>query len=416
MVLVSAVVAWDDLSPKVESDFFFSQEDPQLQAAQEMARRFPSPEQVVIRIAAPDIASDAYLASIRDLTAALDTVAGISGVSSIATEDADRSPIWSRMLLTPDSLATNVIVSAYDPDPADLIPRLEAVWQPYDTAEFSIAVSGVPYVIELIRRNLQHDLLLFSSAAFLIFGSLVSVIYRDWRIVLGTTCTCLIACAATLAVTDLLHIKVGLLTANIAVIVFVLTLSHIVFLTSNWRRSCRETVTAASDPVAEAIRITFQASFWSMLTTLLGFLSLLIASAQPLRELGLAGAIGNLTAITVTYGVFPTFLRRAFIPTEAPTNGISHRIASFLPKTGGNRWLIAIGSVVLIAAAGLRHFNTDPTLLSYFAPGSELRIGLETIDGDGGSSSLDLAVVDPAGNLLDTEEFTRNMWALHEAL
>ncbi len=37
VVLVSAVVAWADLSPKVESDFFFSQEDPQLQAAQEMA-------------------------------------------------------------------------------------------------------------------------------------------------------------------------------------------------------------------------------------------------------------------------------------------------------------------------------------------------------------------------------------------
>ncbi len=416
VVLVAAVVAWADLSPKVESDFFFSQEDPQLQAVQEMARRFPAPEQVVIRIAAPDIARDTYLTSIRELTAELDTVAGVSGVSSIATEDERRSPIWRRMLLTPDSLATNIIVSAYDPDPADLIPRLEAVWQPYDEAEFSIAVSGVPYIIELIRRNLLHDLLLFSSAAFLIFGALVSVVYRDWRIVLGTIITCMTACAVTLAVTDVLDIKVGLLTANIAVIVFVLTLSHIVFLISNWRRSCHETATEASDPVSEAVRITFQASFWSMLTTLLGFLSLLIASAQPLRELGLAGAIGALTAITVTYGVFPTFLRKATTQTEAPTKGISYKIGSFLPETGGNRWLMAIGGVVLIAATGLRQFNTDPTLLSYFAPGSELRVGLETIDRDGGSSSLDVAVVDPGGNLLDTDEFNRKMWALQAAL
>lgn len=416
MVLVSAVVAWVDLNPRVESDFFFSQEDPQLQAAQEMALRFPAPEQVVIRIAAPDITSGAYSASIQELTAELDTVAGVSGVNSIATEDERHSPIWRRMLLTPDSQATNIIVSAYNPNPADLIPRLEAVWQSYDSAEFSMAVSGVPYVIELIRRNLLHDLLLFSSAAFLIFGALVSLVYRDWRIVLGTICTCLMACAVTLAITDLLHIKVGLLTANIAVIVFVLTLSHIVFLISNWRRSCLGTVTEARDPVAEAVRITYQASFWCMLTTLLGFLSLLIASAQPLRELGLAGAIGTLAAITVTYGVFPTFLRRATTPAAVPTNGISERIGTFLPKTGGNRWLLAIGGVVLLAATGLRQFNTDPTLLSYFSPGSELRTGLETIDRDGGSSSLDVAVVDPAGDLLDTDEFNRKMWALQEAL
>jgi predicted RND superfamily exporter protein len=421
VVLVSAVVVWTDLSPKVESDFFFSPTDPQLEAAQEMRRRFPSPEQVVIRVASSDMGSAAYRASIRELTAALDSVAGVSAVNSIATDDARRSPVWGRMLLTPDSTATNIIVSAHDPDPAELIPRLEAAWQPFETAEISIAVSGVPYVVELIRRNLLRDLVLFSSAALLIFGALVSAVYRDWRIVLGTVSTCLMACAATLGITHLFDIKVGLLTANIAVIVFVLTLSHIVFLVSNWRRCKEDAGEEGRYPVAAAVGITFQASFWCMLTTLLGFLSLLIASAQPLRELGLAGAIGTLTAITVTYGVFPTFLRRAGAAEapavdSSPMTGVFGRLGSFLPRRGGRRWLAAIGGVVLIAAIGLPRLNTDPSLLSYFAVGSELRDGLETIDRDGGSSSLDIAVADPNGMLLDTDEVNRKMWTLQEAL
>ena len=416
VVLVSAVVAWTDLSPKVESDFFFSPEDPQIEATREMRRRFPAPEQVVIRIASSDITSMAYQRSIRELTSALDTVTGVSAVNSIATEDERRSPIWRRMLLTPDSLATNIIVSAYDPDPEELVPRLEAVWQPYDTAETSIAVSGVPYVVELIRRNLLRDLVLFSSAAFLIFGALVSVVYRDGKIVLGTVSTCLTACAITLGITHLFDIKVGLLTANIAVIVFVLTLSHIVFLISNWRRSKEDPGAEGSDPVAEAVGITFQASFWCMLTTLLGFLSLLIASAQPLKELGLAGAIGTLTAITVTYGVFPTFLRKAGTVEGASEARLFGRLGSFLPRRGGKQWLAAIGGVVLVATFGLRQFNTDPSLLSYFAVGSELRDGLETIDRDGGSSSLEVAVADPNGMPLDTDDFNRKMWALQEAL
>jgi predicted RND superfamily exporter protein len=416
VVCVSAVLFWIDLSPRVESDFFFSPEDPQLQAAQEISRRFPAPELVVIRAEAPDIRSDEYAELVRNLTAELDTVTGVAGVTSMANEDERRSPVWSRLLLTPEDRATNIIVSAYDPDPADFIPRLEAVWEPYESEFSSLDVSGVPYVIELIRRNLLRDLIIFSSAAFLIFGALVSVVYRDWRIVLGTISTCLTACAVTLFVTNLLDIKIGLLTANIAVIVFVLTLSHIVFMTSNWRRCCQEPEEHTVDPVSAAVRITLQASFWCMLTTLLGFLSLLIATARPLRELGIAGAIGTLTAIFVTYGLYPTFLRCIPKSSRRSARSFFGKIGSFLPEANGNRWLVAIVAFVLVAGVGLRQFNTDPSLLSYFAPGSELRDGLEKIDSDGGSSPLNIVVKDPAGTTIDTDEFNQKMWALQNAL
>ena len=36
---VLVVLLWVDLSPRVESDFFFSRDDPQLRAMQEMERR-----------------------------------------------------------------------------------------------------------------------------------------------------------------------------------------------------------------------------------------------------------------------------------------------------------------------------------------------------------------------------------------
>ncbi len=415
-VCVSAVIFWIDLSPRVESDFFFSPEDPQLRVAQEISRRFPAPEMILIRAEAPDINSDEYENLVRDLTAALDTVAGVSAVTSMATEDGRRSPVWSRLLLTPEDRATNIIVSAYNPDPADLIPRLEAVWEPFDSPNFSLDVSGVPYVIELIRRNLLRDLVLFSSAAFLIFGTLVTVVYRNWRIVLGTISTCLTACAVTLFVSHLLDIKIGLLTANIAVIVFVLTLSHIVFMTSNWRRCCQEPEEHNADPVGAAVRITLQASFWCMLTTLLGFLSLLIATARPLRELGIAGAIGTLTAIIVTYGIYPTFLRCIPQTGRESARRFFGKIGSFLPEAYGNRWLVAIVCVVLVAAVGLRQFNTDPSLLSYFAPGSDLRDGLALIDSDGGSSPLNVVVRDPSGITIDTDEYNRKLWALQNAL
>ncbi|UCD23903.1 MAG: MMPL family transporter [Gemmatimonadota bacterium] len=414
---VLGVLKWIDLSPRVESEFFFSREDPQLQALQEMERRFPSPEQLIVRAEAPDIAAPNYISSIRDLTSALAEIRGVTSVNSITNEDAANSPLWQRLLLNPGQSTTNLIVQVPDPDPAALVPQLEAVVADFETPEFLLEVSGVPYIIELIRRNLFRDLLVFSSAAFIVFGVLVGIVYRNIHVVIGTLSVCLTACSATLSLTQVLGISIGLLTANIAVIVFVLTLSHIVFLTANWKRVSGEERSDDRSPVKAAVAITFPASFWCMTTTLLGFLSLLVASAKPLRELGMAGAIGTVTAISVAYAIYPIFLRS--IGTSKSTSSTAYggtSLGMLLPGTNGARWLASIGAVVVIAAFGFRSLSTDPSLLSYFAPGGDLRSGLEAIDRDGGSSPLHMAVTDPAGDRLDTDTVNSKMWALQRAL
>ena len=49
LLAVVAVFRWVDLVPRVETDFFFSPEDPQLQASEEIGRRFPSAPQIIVR-------------------------------------------------------------------------------------------------------------------------------------------------------------------------------------------------------------------------------------------------------------------------------------------------------------------------------------------------------------------------------
>jgi predicted RND superfamily exporter protein len=417
VVSVVVVLFWVDLSPRVESDFFFSREDPQLRAMEEMDRRFPSPQQVLLRVEAPDIAADSYLAQLASMSEDLADIPGVSSVNSIATENASNSPLWQRLLLNPGDPTSNVIVQLPDPDPATVVPLIEAVVEQYETPDFAIEVSGVPYIVELIRRHLFRDLVVFSSAAFVIFGLLVGLVYRNLRIVLGTLTSCLTACAVTLSVAHLLDIAIGLLTANIAVIVFVLTLSHIVFLTSNWKQGVAEQRGPNPALVRDAVKLTFGASFWCMATTLLGFLSLLVATARPLRELGMAGALGTLTAIIVAYSIYPPFLRGIAVPRNDDDSTARHLvIGDLLPAQNRVRWLTVIGLIVLIAAFGFRGLSTDPSLLSYFAPGSELRDGLEAIDQDGGSSPLNIAVTDPAGNMIDTDEMNAKMWVLQERL
>lgn len=404
-VLVSTwlVLFRADLSPKVEGDFFFSTDDPQLQESQRIGDLFPSSDQLLVSATAPDLFAAEYLERLRALTDKLAALPGVSSVQSLThgpttPQGVPESPLWSRLLLGSNANSSQILVfldAELPGSPHELIRQVEELLAAHHAPSFALAVSGVPYVVEQIRRALDRDLKVFSTAALLVFGLVIALVYRSWRIVLGTLVCCLGACAATLAILHLLDKPIGLLTANLVTIVFVLTLSHLVFLTANWRQE-----EAGEGRVDRAVTKTLQASVWCAVTTLLGFSSLLFASAQPLRELGAAGAIGTAVALFVAYSLYPTVLRTV----PAPAAGGD----SALGALGALRWRgpLAVGLVALalLAATGVPRLDTDPNLLSYFAEDGELRQGLERIDRDGGSSPLLLVVRHPGGERLDTPD------------
>ncbi len=414
---LGAVLAFVDLSPKVESDFFFSEDDPQLQVSNELNERYPGGEIVVVRV--EDVAGDpeAYRERIGELTEAFSGVEGVTSVRSITTDNAEASPLFSRVLLTQDEAATNLLVSVDATDPEVLLPRLEYVLEEHRAPGVDRVRSGVPVIVEQIRRNLFQDLRVFSLASFLLFGLLAALIYRNLGIVAGALTSCITACAATLLLTQAMGIQIGLLTANLITIVFVLTLSHIVFLTANWRRA--GTLELAPDErVARAVSLTLKASFWSMATTLLGFLSLLFAQARPLRELGIAGAIGAATALAVAYTIYPGFLGRG-----AERAGVAKwqpaAISGLLDRPSRRPGVIALAVIALVVVTlgiGVPRLDTDPGLLTYFAEGADLRTGLERIDRDGGSSTLNIAIRDTSGATLVENEAYDRMWLFQDAL
>lgn len=407
---VAAVALFVDVSPRVEGDFFFAEDDPQMQASRMVSERFPSSAQIILRV--EDLAGDedAYEGRVAALTEELLSVEGVTGGYSIANSDPSVSPLFGRVLLTPDSSATNVILSADRTDPEILLPRIEEVVDRHASDELEILTSGVPVIVELIRRSLYRDLVVFSLSAVLAFGLIIGAVYRDAAIVVGTLATCFVSVSLTLIAVQIVGVPIGLLTANLVTIVFVLTLSHVVFLTANWRRAASATADRGS-ALLQGMRDTVEGSFWSMATTLLGFLSLLVASARPLRDLGVAGAIGTVAALLVAYSVYPAFIARWATPRGAP------EIRAAGLAGAGARWSVAlVGLLVVAIGFGTLRVDTDPGLLTYFGEDTELREGLETIDRDGGSSTLEVVIRDDEGARVDTPPVFAEMEAMQDAL
>src|SRR5262249_24517910 len=349
------------------------------------------------------------------------TIGGVSAVKSLAEgpksfEDALKSPFWSRLLVAHDRKSTNVIIFRKGRHTEKPIQRLEQIVQEGDARDFRIHIAGPASRVEMLRRSLAHDFRYFSLTAVVLFGLTMAALFRSLRLFLGMLCTCTSAVLSTLLLQSLLGHKIGILTVNLGTIVFVIAMSHLVYMTFNWQTLANRADRIGKDApnlAAAARRMTFSPSFWSMVCASLGFASLLIVQARPLRELGFGGVLGTLVAFACAYLMYPAFLRWA-VPRKSkiveaePTRAFwSRRFA-----------LLSLG-IILVGiwlGFGLTRVNTDPSLLDYFKPKQELRDGLEFVDRTGGCNPLTLVVSAANASRLNTDEAYKKMWTLHGAL
>ena len=163
---LTALIAWVffhfvDLKPKVDETFFLSKEDRQLKADNEIDKIFPESPRIVL-VAAGDIESPAYAERIQLLSESLENLPGVISVQSLARgpkdiDDALKSPLWSRLLIAKDRRSTYIFVALKRSAAQAAINKIETLQQRFDRPNFRIQMSGVPYITELIARNLTRD-------------------------------------------------------------------------------------------------------------------------------------------------------------------------------------------------------------------------------------------------------------------
>ena len=412
-----------EFKPRVDENFFFSSDDPQLRTDRLISKMFDQEEDIIIS-AEGDIRSPVYLRRISAMTGAIAALPGVDIVDSLSrgpgnADSALKSPLWKRVLFSKDKKTSFIYV--FFKKKADIegdMREIEKLTRHFHSPHLKLRISGAPYIVELIQRNLLRDLKVFTIAAFCVFGISGLLISRSAAMVFGTLVACTNAGALTLTLTHRFGIPIGPLTANLSTIVFVLTLTHMVFMTFNWRHIVQTRETSVEKAWLRAVRVTLAPSLLSMLTALLGFLSLLSVPAAPLRELGLSGALGTVVAFLSAYIIYPFFLSvqtGVGLVREKDDHSGEVKISPFFRKEH-SRLAAAVLLAAAAAATGLWRLDTRPGLFSYFKKGSDVRESLEYVDRNGGSVPLTIAVANADGTPLNMREAYPRLWRLQDNL
>jgi predicted RND superfamily exporter protein len=419
IIIAAAFFLKVDLKPEITTDFFFASDSQIYRANKQISDVFPSRQQILLNVeTAGSIADPNYIEKVGRITDRVKALKGITDVQSITNgpsslDAARENPLWRRILIG-EGEESSFIIAFVDTDAfAPLVRDVEKIVTQEENRWFKVRISGLPYIVEQIRRNLTEDMKVFTLGAVALSALVLVLVFRSALVVTGALVACIVAAMATLTIQSLFGISIGILTANLGTIVFVLTLTHVIFLTSNW---CNiQSAENRQARLSETLAHTGTASFFAALTTLCGFASLIFVEAKPLNELGIGGAIGTVAALVCAYLIFPAFLRFADISPSA----MSKRLAKGLPRSRGSMRITAlavIAGAVALGGVGLTRLNTDPSLLAYFDEGSELHNGLYYVDENGGSSPLVLVLRRDDAVKLDNGESYEKLWALQTAL
>jgi uncharacterized protein len=261
------------------------------------------------------------------------------------------TPFYRGLLLSTDertaALLVHVAPAAGPEARHDLVGRIRAAVAPLAAAGFRVALVGAPVLIVALDGLSRSEALTVFPLAVL--GSLLvlAALLRSARAML--VCVVSSGLAVMLALGALVASggSLNMLTAALPSLLWVLGLSYAVQVTVRYRR-----LRAGADragAIAGAIAQMLRGVSFSAITTVLGFLSLLVAAMPPVRELGGYGALGIAVAWLVSQTVTPLLLELLRVPAATLGDHAHVEKRPALPLRAPAA-VIAVALVVLAAA------------------------------------------------------------------
>jgi len=264
-----------------------------------------------------------------------------------------------------------------------------------DNAEMFLG--GVPMITTDMIGFIEHDLETFGLGviAFLIF--MLSFFFKKWRWVALPVGSCLITVVVMIGFLGLMDWRVTVISSNFISILLIITMSLIIHLIVRYQDlNDSNPGQDQKQLVRQTVGLMAQPCFYTSITTVVAFCSLLISGIRPVIDFGWIMTLGISLSFILNFIFFPAAL--ALLSPEKPGSGkdstqrFTLAIASF---TNRHHKIILWGSLLLavVSAIGISKLEVENRFIDHFKSNTEIYKGMEVIDRQlGGTTPLNIVM------------------------
>ena len=272
-----------------------------------------------------------------------------------------------------------------------------------------IYLGGIPMIADDMMTFIKSDIIVFGLGVLLFIIVTLWFVFRKLIWIVIPISSCFFSVIIMIGLLGLLGWKVTVISSNFIALMLILTMAM------NIHMSTRFLQLRKINPLKtnlEIITLTTSKMFWpilyTVLTTVIAFLSLIFSEIKPIIDFGWMMTFGLITSFIVTFTLLPTLLN--FVPTKniSTEENESSKITKFLGKLSLNyQTPIFIVTLVVMGLSifGVSKLEVENSFINYFSKKTEIYKGMKLIDEQlGGTTPLEVILKFPEIENKKTEE------------
>ena len=278
------------------------------------------------------------------------------------------------------------------------LDTIKSIVRNYEKNKDTLYLGGVSMIADDMIAYIKSDLVLYGVSLVFLLGLALYYFFRSWRFVFLPLFICFISLSAASGVFALLNFQITVISSNYVALVLIITLSVVVHLITHFIESTQNHPKAKIERIVlETLLAKANPSLYAIVTTMIGFFSLILSNIEPIIKLGIMMSIGIGLALIFSY-LFLASILVLLKPKNYHKKEFKFNLLAFCAKTAldsKKRHMIYGISVlaIILALIGISKLRVENSFVNYFKDGSEIKKGLLVIDKNlGGTLPLEVII------------------------
>ena len=272
-----------------------------------------------------------------------------------------------------------------------------------------IHLGGIPMIADDMMSFIKSDIIVFGLGVFLFIVATLWFVFRKLIWIIVPISSCFFSVIIMMGILGLLGWKVTVISSNFIALMLILTMAMNIHMSTRFLQ-LRQNYPDKNN--LELITLTTNKMFWpilyTVLTTIIAFLSLIFSEIKPIIDFGWMMTLGLLTSFIITFTLLPTLIN--FVPQKniyLKENNDS-KITSYFAIIAQNYQKVIFtitGIVIILSFIGISRLEVENSFINYFSKKTEIYKGMKLIDEKlGGTTPLEIILKFPNEEKVVTEE------------
>ena len=272
-----------------------------------------------------------------------------------------------------------------------------------------IYLGGIPMIADDMMTFIKSDIIVFGLGVLLFIIVTLWFVFRKLIWIIVPISSCFFSVIIMMGLLGLLGWKVTVISSNFIALMLILTMAMNIHMSTRFLQLRKENPLETN---LEILILTtnkmFRPILYTVLTTVIAFLSLIFSEIKPIIDFGWMMTFGLITSFIITFTLLPTLLN--FVPTKniSIEENEGSKITKFLGKLSLNyQTPIFIVTLVVMGLSifGVSKLEVENSFINYFSKKTEIYKGMKLIDEQlGGTTPLEVILKFPETEKKVTEE------------